>query len=179
LPPIQAEAVQVAALAYAAAGRPDRARAMLAVWDKLHADFRQPNLGTRQAMVAEIAIAEKRYADAVAAWRKGDVGTCVHCAPVGLGIAHDLMGQADSAIANFERYITLPVIDRGPVDQFYLAGAHKRLGELYEAKGEKSKALSHYLTFVELWKNADPELQPRVAEVRAAIRRVRDTEGAR
>jgi hypothetical protein len=47
-----------------------------------------------------------------------------------------------------------------------LAGTHKRLDELYEAKGEREKAASHYQQFVDLWKNADPEFQPRIAEVK-------------
>jgi len=54
----------------------------------------------------------------------------------------------------------------------YLPAAHKRIGELYEARGDREKALTHYLKFVDLWKNADPELQLRVAEVRARITRL-------
>jgi hypothetical protein len=53
---------------------------------------------------------------------------------------------------------------------------HKRAGELYEARNDRDNALSHYLKFVDLWKNADPELQPRVAEVRARIARLKDRE---
>ncbi len=37
-------------------------------------------------------------------------------------------------------------------------------------------ALSHYVQFVELWKDADPELQPKVAQVRQRIAHLRDTE---
>ena len=55
-----------------------------------------------------------------------------------------------------------------------MAPAHKRLGELYEAKGDARRAAEHYSAFVELWKRADPDLQPKVAQVRtrlAALRR--------
>jgi hypothetical protein len=62
------------------------------------------------------------------------------------------------------------------LDASLLAGMQKRLGELYEAKGERDKALSHYLQFVALWKDADPELQPRVAEVRQRIAHLKDVE---
>ena len=62
------------------------------------------------------------------------------------------------------------------IDAVYRAGTHKRLGELYEARGDRQKALGHYLQFVELWKNADPDLKPKVREVRAKIDRLRDTE---
>ena len=49
----------------------------------------------------------------------------------------------------------------------------RRLGELYAAKGNRAKAIEHYARFVELWRNADPELQPRVAEVRRRIESLR------
>jgi hypothetical protein len=58
----------------------------------------------------------------------------------------------------------------------YTAGVHKRLGELYEAKGDREKALSHYLAFIALWKDADPVLQPKVAEVKARVARMKDSE---
>ena len=50
----------------------------------------------------------------------------------------------------------------------YLAGSHKRLGELYEAKGPKREAAEQYL-FVDLWARADADLQPQVAEVRQKL----------
>ncbi|MSR07522.1 MAG: carboxypeptidase-like regulatory domain-containing protein [Gemmatimonadetes bacterium] len=53
-----------------------------------------------------------------------------------------------------------------------LTPTHRRLGELYEARGEREKALEHFGKFVELWKNADPELQPVVRDVRARIARL-------
>ena len=52
----------------------------------------------------------------------------------------------------------------------------RRLGELYAARGDVSKAYANYAAFVDLWKNADPELQPKVAEVRARIARLRAAE---
>jgi hypothetical protein len=61
-------------------------------------------------------------------------------------------------------------------DGLHLAGTYKRLGELYEAKGDREKAASYYLQFVTLWKNADPELQPKVAEVRRRLARLSDLE---
>jgi hypothetical protein len=42
-------------------------------------------------------------------------------------------------------------------------------GELYEARGDRARALDYYGRFVELWKDADPALQPAVREVRARM----------
>lgn len=38
-------------------------------------------------------------------------------------------------------------------------------------------ALTNYMKFVDLWSKADPELQPKVAEVRAKIARLSKVEG--
>jgi hypothetical protein len=48
---------------------------------------------------------------------------------------------------------------------------------MYEAKGNIDKALTHYSAFVDLWKNADPELQPRVRDVRGRIERLQRRRG--
>ena len=50
-----------------------------------------------------------------------------------------------------------------------LPAALKRLGELYEQRGDTDKAVEYYNEFVELWKDADPELQPQVEDVRERI----------
>jgi len=77
------------------------------------------------------------------------------------------MGQPDSALASYERLLTLgvPHWEEGPKD-FTLPLAYRRLGELYEAGTNREKALEYYGKFVALWKNADPDLQPKVQEVR-------------
>ena len=58
---------------------------------------------------------------------------------------------------------------RSLVDRFYLAPALFRLGELYEHAGDTKHATEYYGRFVELWKNADPELQPRVTEAKTRM----------
>ena len=63
-------------------------------------------------------------------------------------------------------------------ESFGLAPTYKRLGELYEAKGDRKKAADYYGRFVELWKDADPELQPGVREVRQRLARLAQEPGA-
>ena len=43
------------------------------------------------------------------------------------------------------------------------------IAKLYDSKGDADRAAQHYWWFIELWKNADPELQPRVAEARRRV----------
>jgi len=86
-----------------------------------------------------------------------------------LGRAFDLANQRDSAIAELEEYVTSHYYGRMDDDPISLAGSLKRLGELYDAKGDREKAMSYLSRFVELWKNADPELQPLVADAKRRI----------
>ncbi len=96
------------------------------------------------------------------------------CEPCGLALlarAFDMAGQADSALSWWERYAATGV--RFPfLDATELATAYRRLGELYEARGNRDKALDYYGRFADLWQDADPELQPVVREVKARIARL-------
>jgi tetratricopeptide (TPR) repeat protein len=174
---------------YALAGRPDKARAAIAQFD---ADIKDTTVRrslepARHGALAEIAIAERRPRDAVNEVRLSDqlpdgpVDACGPCFYANLGRAFDLADMPDSAIATFERFISTPFSFRFQLrgDPANLAGAYKRLGELYEAKGDRQKAASYYTKFVELWKNADPELQPKVAEVKRKLARLADAESRR
>jgi tetratricopeptide (TPR) repeat protein len=89
----------------------------------------------------------------------------------------DRLRMVDSAIAAGERYLALPEPFRLQNDAVFRAGILQRLGEMHEAKGNVDKALTHYNAFVELWKDADPELQPRVRDVRSRIERLQRRRG--
>ncbi len=99
--------------------------------------------------------------------------SCRECIDATKFLALDRLGRADSAIAAGEAYVANRVPDDIFHDAIFRPGILQRLGELYEAKGMPEKALPHYQEFVEQWKNADPELQPRVKDVRARIDRIR------
>ena len=165
-------------IAYARAGRPDRARAVLAearqLGDTALLRARQPALHTT---LGEIALAENRPREAIVEFRAGDrasdgpVGEDPLAVLARLGRAFDQANEPDSAIVMYEQYLQTRSTHRADDDAFMLAPTRKRLGELYEAKGDTARAASHYAAFVSLWKNADPELQPAVAEVRRRLGR--------
>ena len=174
------------AVAYARAGRPDKAHAVIAQFDGDVKDtaLRRAGEPQRHAALAEIALAEKRPLDAVREFRRGDVlpdgPVSAHAIELyaNLGRAFDQANQLDSAAMYFEKYVNTPDPGRmdDNLDPTYLTGVHKRLGELYEARLDRQKAASHFRTFVELWNNADPDLQPKVADVRQRFNRLRDVE---
>lgn len=169
--------VEVSA-AYAFAGRADRTRELLTAFDQSRRQITRYEDGvSRAALSGFVALAEKRYADAARAFQAADQGECVVCALPALALSYDLAGREDSALAVYQRYVHANDPQRLGTDQLFLAGAHKRLGELHEARGDRQRALTHYLAFVDLWKAADAELQPRVSEVRRRIARLRDVEG--
>ncbi|HKP16347.1 MAG TPA: hypothetical protein VJT85_09780, partial [Gemmatimonadaceae bacterium] len=156
--------------AYAIAGRPDRARAVMAEWQarRIEAPTVRDSMFAAR-MHGEIALAEGKYAEAQTYLRFTEREGCPICGLAMLGRSYDLAGVPDSAIAVFERYLDTPWLDRSEADGAYLAGIHKRLGELYEAKGVRDKALQHYRAFIELWKDADPVLQPKVTDARQRV----------
>jgi tetratricopeptide (TPR) repeat protein len=185
--PLMAQSPPGAALdvvvGYAFAGAPERARPILAQYDVWARDSieRQAFLGQRLFAEGSVLLAEQRPEEAIRVFRRMDVDTdglpigCSFCLSYSLGRAYDVANQPDSTIANLERYLATPSRNRINGDSWMLGPIHKRLGELYEAKGDTKRAAQQYSAFVELWKRADPDLQPKVTEVRARLERLRRT----
>jgi tetratricopeptide (TPR) repeat protein len=121
-------------------------------------------------VLGSIALAERRPRDAITEFRQQDQGDCTICTLASLGRAYDDAGQADSAVAAYERYIGTPYVFRMFSDAIWLARTYYRLGELYEARGEPAKAAENYAKFVRLWKDADPELRPKVLDAKSRLK---------
>jgi tetratricopeptide (TPR) repeat protein len=166
---------------YAIAGRPDLARPMLAELDRTTSTMSPEGASTvRHSILAAIALAERRYLDAAHEAQAADGGQCTTCAAPLIAYAYDNANQPDSARAQYTKYVeSTSILGRFGNDGIFLAGAYKRLGELWEAKGDKVKAAGYYTKFVSMWEDADPELQPKVSEVRQRLLRLRDTESKR
>jgi tetratricopeptide (TPR) repeat protein len=137
-----------------------------------------PTMGLERGAIEEArgfaALARGRPEEAIPLFREADrlYYSCSRCAMINLGRAFDLAGQRDSAIAYFQRFVDTP----HPFmfeDQDYLAGSYKRLGELYEAAGDLPRAAVSFGKFIELWRDADTELQPKVRDARNRLDRIR------
>ena len=155
---------------YARAGDPDRAERYYQTWERsLPQDVRD---GDNQRHVAQgfIALARGRATDAVTAFRKArDAEGCTVCWLYGVGEAFEELHQPDSALAAYEGLATLPEPGAGYDRVYGLPPALRRLGELYEAKGNKAKAVEYYSRLLDLWRDADAEVQPRVAKVKQRV----------
>ncbi len=161
---------------YARLGRVDKARPFLEQMTQLPR-FQNPD-GQRvvAASRAAIARAEKRFDDAIRDYRAAIGGGCPSCGLPDLAMTYDQAGQPDSAIAIYARYTEGRAI--GVIEwATWLAMTHRRLGELYDGKGNADSALSHYARFVELWKGAEPDLQPQVQRVRDRMRELQRRRG--
>ena len=175
------------ALVYAEAGRPERARELLLDFEASIPSGVSPGLGLGiQVLIvaapersrAHAALAEGRFDEAQEDFRRSDVGYCRICALPGLARAYDEAGEADSAIAVYERYLDTPEPYRlWHGDPYYLAPSHERLGQLYDEVGDLDNAAEHYAAFVELWADADPELQPRVAAAQNRLQQILEARG--
>jgi len=157
---------------YAMSGDPARARALLAEYErtvdplirKTQERFIHGSLGT-------ILLAENRPQDAIQEFEL-ERAKLAFDRLVDLPLmarAYEKLNLPDSALAFYERFVTTPQYFRIRHDVFFMASSLVRLGELYEARGERARAIEYYSRFVDLWKNADPELQPRVRAVKAKV----------
>lgn len=165
---------------YAQAGRADKAKVVLAAYDHAVTDTAQRRIDQpdRDAAAGHVALAELRPRDAVAAFRRSDmradgpVGQCGACVEPSIGLAFDKARMSDSAIATLEHFVNTPRLTQIFVDAWNLHWVLRRLGELHEARGDRADAVKYYQRFVDLWKNADPELQPMVAQVKRRLARL-------
>ena len=175
------------AAAYAVAGRPDRATQLIHEADRNYS--RGLSLWYREAgIIAKglTALAAARPRDAVAALREPvsfgglsprDINAGGVWSPEPfLGLAYDRAGEPDSARAALERYVSIVGTARVFTDALVRGQSLQRLGELYEAKGDRQAAAKYYAQLLDLWKNADPVLKPRIDDVRKRLAHLSDVE---
>lgn len=166
--------------------RPDRARAWLARYDTEMKDTvqRRLDIAGHQRTEAGILLAEGKFQEAADLYRKSDRlpdgpnGTCMTCLPTNLAFVFEASGMVDSAIFHAEQALTIHDVNRitDYRDQFLIPVFNRMLGELYEKKGDRAKAVAHYRKVIDLWKNADPELQVIVEDLKLRVRRLTDIE---
>ena len=149
-------------------GRLDAAKATLADFTKAYTAIgSMPDTNTRSRIEGAIALAEKKYDVAVARFRARSVdmdfdcgATCVSAR---LAQAFDMGGKPDSAIAVYEKSSR----HEGPRTHLcrrHVSSDHRSNGSVNctRRRATAEKAAKSYAEFVDLWKNADAELQPSV-----------------
>ena len=94
---------------------------------------------------------------------------CRNCMRYDAGEMWSAAGNDDSTLAALEPVANSIFTRDQAGDAVNYAPALYRLGEIYEAKGNKAKAREYYERFVEQWRDADPQFQPKVAEAKRRL----------
>jgi tetratricopeptide (TPR) repeat protein len=121
---------------------------------------------------AWLALAEGDADRALAELSQQPADGCPRCLPAEFAHLFEAAGRADSAIARYEQYLETPSNFQLFLDALVRAPAHESLGRLYDERGDLENAALHYAQFVDLWEDADPELQPRVESARARLEEI-------
>jgi hypothetical protein len=118
-----------------------------------------------------------RALDAYATWRRGDRETALHELIAAQKEATDF-GSLENDTIRWWIVRLLQELDRPRETEPWLLSldldpyAHLELGRLYERLGRRNEARERYELFVTAWRDADPALQPKVAEARQALTRL-------
>ncbi|HVK00864.1 MAG TPA: protein kinase [Gemmatimonadales bacterium] len=177
VPPDERDWEELAMLG-AALAHPALSQRALAGFDQDQKQTARDPIGRRAFFAAHVALAEGKWDEALALLREADTRKTVEdrYALVQMGRAHEAAGRPDSAMGYYEKFLAMP--DPFPVlDARWRPHVHQWLGAIYEGKGESRKAMEQYAKFVELWADADPELQPQVKEIRGRLERLRAAVG--
>jgi len=91
------------------------------------------------------------------------------------GRAHEAAARPDSAVVDYDAYVgAVEFLDSDARPWIFLFDTLERLGRLNEQLGHDAEAAMYYERAAELWKDADPELQPRVQRLRERAAALRD-----
>jgi hypothetical protein len=115
-------------------------------------------------------LAEGRSREAEPLLREAtEISSCTLCALPDLARAREAQGNATGAIEIYERYLATPWLFRYEVDAYELGSALQRLAALYESRGDRTRASQTRTRLLALWRRADAELQPVLADVRTRL----------
>jgi serine/threonine-protein kinase len=167
-------------------GRVGDAKTLLAEWKRA---VPPTDLGFRADsayVLGAIAAAEGRWDDAATAFlavSKAPALGALHWYNRGLpeaANAVERLGRPDSAVVLLEQALAVPSVAVGWMyETGWYAQSLQRLGDLYEARGDRAKAADSYRKYVDLLKDADPPMAAEVQKVRAKLERVTGEPGAK
>ena len=163
---------------FADAGQPARAAEVMA--QAARAGARPGTDANRRWTAGAIAMAERRaWEGEIEIQAAANTHPCPICALPDLARAYEVAGKPDSASAIYELYLRAPWQRRFETDGVELGLAMKRLGELYQQQNDRSRAAAQYAALLQLWRGADHELGPLVADVRRRLEQTTDVSAAR
>ena len=161
------------ATAYALGGRPDEAQRLMSEMDRTVPEGARRGNAFRLQALGDVAAARGNYQEVIADERAMHaIFGCPNCGYFEIADAFAKLGQPDSARSYYEQSLAPSSAFELYRGVTRLAATYQRLGEIYEKAGDRKKAIDSYLKLTDLWKNADPELQPIVKDAHARIARL-------
>ncbi len=121
---------------------------------------------------AHLVLVEGDPVRAAGLYAEADGGECTICTLEYRALAWEAAGRADSALVYWRRYLDDPSANRIFWDSSLLGMALERAGALADELGDAEAAALYYGQFIDLWADADPQLQPRVEAVRARMEEI-------
>jgi tetratricopeptide (TPR) repeat protein len=132
-------------------------------------EYRPDTEDTYLDLEGVLLLGEGRWEESLEKQRQRDFEDCVLCRYIPMAILFDSLGVRDSAIVYYERFVEADSHARLGWDSNVLALSNERLGYLWDEAGDPEKASIYLARFIELWDEADAELQPRVDAARARL----------
>jgi serine/threonine-protein kinase len=166
------------ALIYAGAGQTERARSLVAeqarVYEAAGTEGERLRTSIIHSMLAQgregaVLLADKRFAEALDQFSRAHdaLGGTVWLPEMGMAL--DRAGMTDSALVIYERYLSSTWLYRVIFDVANLGPVLRRVGEIYEAKGDSARAVQSYQRLLALWREADPAVQPQVTDIKRRL----------
>ena len=122
-----------------------------------------------EALRAEVLFRQNRFEEALEALdsiqRRVNYATALRLPIVGLGRETYLRARVLQELGQYDEAQRLYSVVLESANYDLLAPIHLHTGKIREAQGDTARAIWHYESFAELWKDSDPEYQPRVREV--------------
>jgi len=167
-----AESGLVLADFFARAGQPDRARAFAESW--LNTRLLERPHAEHERVQALLSIATGNPGGAIARLQSDGSRSdgCFACVEFDLAVALEAIGESDSAIVTFERYLETPERPARSIASFARPHAMRRLVRLYESRTREGRsdsrraldtdrALALNRQLDELWSGGDSEFRAR------------------
>ncbi|MGW8282015.1 MAG: tetratricopeptide repeat protein [Gemmatimonadota bacterium] len=148
----------------AALGRTGQAEALLERHRKGGASFASDGWEVVLETATEAQIAEHAgdVDQALELYDSLERSVCPECGLFWSGFLLEREGDRSGAIAAWEAYLSRGAHIRHLLNAFGLGTVYESLGRMYDEEGDAEQAAIYYARFVELWEDADPDLQPRV-----------------
>jgi tetratricopeptide (TPR) repeat protein len=181
-PRFKHQALSMFAAAYALADEQEVARALLTTADSIEAlgDFQPAGVGeyARAILALQDGRPEASLQHLERA-RATEYGLTHNYSQLLLGDTYVALGRLPEAAAEFEAVAGTVGVNFADTRSHppLQPVAHERLGRLYLVLGDTTAALTHLAAFVELWGEADPELQPRVQDAQATLQEILSLRG--